>query len=304
MDARARDALEEALGDAVRFDVSMARFTSLRVGGPADALVTPATREDVATALRVCARHRVPHTAMGGGFNALVLDGGVEGVVLNMGRLRRLEERPGGGIRAEAGVSHARITAFCAERGLSGLEFGVGIPGTVGGWLTMNAGVPEREVKDAVREVEVMSPTGRGVRHLPRASLHFVYRALLGLAPGSVLLSALLAVRPADPARVRAEMDRSLARRRATQPLQKPSCGSVFQNPPGDHAGRLIEAAGLKGRRKGGARISEMHANFIVNEGGATAADVLALVREAQATVRERFGVRLVPEVRIAGRPA
>jgi len=284
----AREALAETLGDRVRFDFPLAHCTSLRVGGPVDALATPATREEVARTLAICAAHQIPHCVIGAGFNTLALDDRLEGVALQLGKLRRLEERPDCSLRVEAGVSHSQLANFCIERGLAGLEFGCGIPGTAGGWVAMNAGIPGREVKDVVREIEVISPTGREVRHIPRAELRFVYRALRGLAPGSVILSALFSVTLSDTGSVRAEVDRLLAARSKSQPLNVPSCGSVFVNPPGDFAGRLIEAAGLKGHRLGGAEISPVHANFIANRGGATAADVLALIREAQAAVYSR----------------
>ena len=300
--ADVRRALTQALGERIRFDAPMSRHTSLRVGGPADALAMPADRSDLAQLLRICARERTPHCVVGAGFNTLVLDGGIDGVVIQMGRLRRLEERPGGAIRAEAGVSHNQLTKFCLTRGLAGLAFGAGIPGSVGGWVAMNAGVPERETRDVIREIEVVSPSGRSTRHLPRERLRFVYRALRGLAPGSVVVSALLGVAVATPEGVRAEVDQMLERRSRTQPLNVPSCGSVFKNPPGDYAGRLIEAAGLKGYRIGGAQISPVHANFIANLGGASARDVLALIDRARAAVEDATGIRLVPEVRIVGR--
>ena len=285
----------------MRFDFPLAHCTSLRVGGPVDALATPETREEVARTLAICAVHQIPHCVIGAGFNTLALDDRLEGVALQLGKLRRLEERPDCSLRVEAGVSHSQLANFCIERGLAGLEFGCGIPGTAGGWVAMNAGIPGREVKDVVREIEVISPTGREVRHIPRAELRFVYRALRGLAPGSVILSALFSVTLSDTGSVRAEVDRLLAARSKSQPLNVPSCGSVFVNPPGDFAGRLIEAAGLKGHRLGGAEISPVHANFIANRGGATAADVLALIREAQAAVWRTAGVRLIPEVRVIG---
>jgi UDP-N-acetylmuramate dehydrogenase len=300
----ARAALEEALGDRVRFDAPLSQCTSLRVGGAAYAVATPATRKEMAQLLAVCSAQRLRQIVLGSGFNTLVLGGGFEGVAIRMNRWRGLQERPGGGLRAESGVSHSQITNFCFERGLSGLEFGCGIPGSVGGWVAMNAGIPAREVKDAIREVEVMSPTGASVRHLKRDELRFVYRALRGLAVGSVILSALFEVGISTPARVRAEVDRLLALRSRSQPLNLPSCGSVFKNPPGDYAGRLIESVGLKGRRIGGAQISPVHANFITNLGGATAEDVLALIEEAQEKVFDAAGIRLVPEVRIVGRKA
>jgi UDP-N-acetylmuramate dehydrogenase len=300
--AAAREGLQEALGDRVRFDVPLSRYTALRVGGPADAVATPTTREEASRLLSVCNRHQLMHTVLGSGFNTLVLDGGYAGVVIRMNQWRRLEERPGGLLRADAGVSHSQITNFCVGHGLAGLEFTCGIPGSVGGWIAMNAGVPSREIRDVLHEVEVMSPTGSRIRHLQSRSLHFEYRALRGLAPGSLILSALLEVTIARPGPVRAEVDRLLAQRGDAQPLNLPSCGSVFKNPPRDFAGRLIESVGLKGHRIGGAQISPMHANFITNLGGATAGDVLALIEEAQKRVEDTTGIRLVPEVRIVGK--
>lgn len=300
----ARTELVRLLGERVQFDAPMARHTSLRVGGPADALARPADREELARLLRLCSRHGLRHRVAGSGFNTLVRDGGLEGVTIQLAKFRRLEERPGGALRIEAGVSHSQVTRFCVARGLAGLEFGAGIPGTVGGWLAMNAGIPQREVEDTVREIEVMSPTGARRRRLRRDGLRFVYRALHGLAPGSVILSALLAVTISTSEAVAAEVDALLARRARTQPLNVPSCGSVFKNPRGDHAGRLIEAAGLKGFRIGGAEISRVHANFIANVGGASADDVLALVAHARRAVEEQSGVRLIPEVRVIGRQA
>jgi UDP-N-acetylmuramate dehydrogenase len=166
----------------------------------------------------------------------------------------------------------------------------------------MNAGIPDRETKDAVREIELMSPSGAKLHHLPRERLGFRYRGLRGLAQGSLILSGLLEVRAASRSSVGEVVDQLLARRATTQPLDVPSCGSVFKNPPGNHAGRLLEAAGLKGARHGGAQISSLHANFIVNTGGASAGDVLALIGQARAAVRLRTGVLLEPEVRIWGR--
>lgn len=301
MAADVREALRALLGPRVRFEVPTGKFTSLGVGGPVDAVAEPADRAELAALLRLCARHHVSHHVLGRGFNTVVRDGGLDGVLIRLARFRRLEERPGA-LRVEAGVSHASLTRFCRDRGLTGLEFAAGIPGTVGGWLAMNAGIGTREMKDVVREVEVMSPTGAKRSHLPRERLRFVYRALRGLAPGSVLLSALLAVQPATRAEVSAEVKRLLAKRAATQPLDAPSCGSVFKNPPHRFAGQLIEAAGLKGERFGGACISPVHANFIVNAGGATAADVLALIGKARAVVRSRTGILLEREVKVWGR--
>lgn len=300
----ARAELAHALGRAIQFDVPSARLTSLRVGGIADALAAPPDRLALAQLLRLCAKHRLPSRVIGRGFNTIVRDEGVDGVLIQLARLKQLEERPGKLLRVEAGVSHATLTRFCRERGLAGLEFGVGIPGTLGGWIAMNAGIGVREVKDVVREVEVMSPAGNFVRHFTREALHFRYRALVGFAAGSVVVSALLEVEISDRKRVEAESERLLAKRRETQPVDQPSCGSVFKNPRGHSAGQLIEAAGLKGVTRGGAMISPLHANFIVNSGGATASDVLALIGHARAVVRLRTGILLEPEVKIWGRSA
>lgn len=291
-----------ALGDRVQFDVPMARHTSLRIGGPADALAIPASREELATLLRLCDEHGTAHWVIGAGFNTLVTDYGIDGMVVKLSRLRALEVRPDNTVFAEAGVTHASLTRFCVERGLSGLEFGAGIPGVMGGWVTMNAGIGTREAVDVVREIELMGPAGKDTQVIPRAQLHFAYRSLRGLAPGTLIVSVSFEVSASDPDAVRHEVDRMLAHRAGTQPLNVPSCGSVFKNPRDDYAGRLIEAAGLKGAREGGAQISPVHANFIVNCGGATAADVGRLMERIQEAVAKHAGVNLEPEVRIVGR--
>lgn len=297
----AKAALAEVLEDRVRFAFPLARRTSLRVGGPVDAFATPATRVEIARTLGVCAQYHLPHYVIGAGFNTLALDSPLHGVAIQLGRLRGLEERPDGALRVEAGVSHSQLTNFCIERGFSGIEFGCGIPGSIGGWLATNAGIPGREIADAVREIEVLGPTGRKRRHIPRKGLRFVYRSLCGLAPGSVIVSALLEVAVSSRDAVREEVNRLLAGRAATQPINVSSCGSVFKNPPGDFAGRLIDAAGLKGRRIGGAEISSVHANFITNRDNATAEDVMSLMDEARSEVWRTAGRRLIAEVRTLG---
>lgn len=300
--AKARASLADLLGPRVRFGVSVARHTSLRVGGPADALATPESVDEVAALVALCAAHELPLHVLGGGFNTLLLDGGLAGVVLRTQKLRGLEVDRDHVLRAEAGVSHSQVTRLCLDRGLSGLEFAAGIPGSVGGWVAMNAGIPDREVGARVLDVEIATPSGR--QTLGRADLRFVYRGVRGLPPGAVVVAARFELTPAPREALRAEVDRHLAHRRATQPIDQPSCGSVFKNPPGEHAGRLIELAGLKGLAHGGAQISSVHANFIVNTGGARAADVLALIERARDEVRARRGIELEPEVKIIGRAA
>lgn len=296
-----RQRLAEQLGDRVAFDAPLARHTSLRIGGPVEALVTPADRDELSRVLALCHAEGVRTRVLGAGFNVLVDDAGLSGVVLRLKKLRGIERIAPDAIAVEAGASHATITRFCVEAGLSGLEFGAGIPGTLGGWLAMNAGIGVREAKDVVRRVAWLGPDGAPGPDRERMDLDFRYRELAGLPEGAVLVGAELTVEPSEPAKVRDEVDRLLARRQATQPLDVPSCGSVFRNPPGDFAGRLIEAAGLKGTRVGDAEISTVHANFIVNRGRATAADVLALVEAARAAVLRESGVRLDTEVRWVG---
>ncbi len=297
-----RAALAQALGERVQFDAPMARHTSLRIGGPADAFVTPADRGELRTVLAVCREHGLRHTVVGAGFNCLVADEGIDGVVITLRKFRGLEERSGPSIHAEAGVSHSAVTRFCLDRGLSGMEFAAGIPGTVGGWIMMNAGIGVREQKDVTLEVGIVTPDEPGEKRIPRSALDFRYRELRGLPADAVVVSALFSVEVSSREAIKAEVDRLLARRSATQPLDVPSCGSVFRNPEGDFAGRLIEAAGLRGERIGGAEISPVHANFIANVGGATANDVLALIESARTRVQKECGVELQTEVKLLGR--
>jgi UDP-N-acetylmuramate dehydrogenase len=273
------------------------------VGGPADAFVRAETRAELEHVAAWCRRRTLPLLVLGGGFNLLVRDGGVRGVVVRLAGLREVALDGAGCVRAEAGASHSQVTRFAADHGRAGLEFAVGIPGTVGGWIAMNAGTREREMKDVVTSVELFDPSlGREVT-LGAQALRFHYRRT-ELPPGAIVLAASFATRADEPDAIRERHKRLLAQRRATQPVDQPSCGSVFVNPPGDFAGRLIESAGLKGARSGGAMISPLHANFIVNAGGARAADVLALVGRARAAVLERSQVALQTEVQVVGEDA
>lgn len=262
-------------------------------------LAQPRSREELRELVSCCREHGAPLLALGAGFNTLPLDGGVRGVVVQLSQLRALQAAEGE-LLVEAGVRHASVSRLCGERGLTGLEFAVGIPGTVGGWLRMNAGVPSREMRDVTVRLEWMDTKTGECHETESAALAWSYRAL-ALPAGALLLSARLRVEPADPACVRARMRELMDARRATQPVDEPSCGSVFKNPQGDHAGRLIEACGLKGARSGGAEISTRHANFIVTRSGALAADVLALIERARAEVSRRFGIVLETEVCIVG---
>ncbi|GIX21690.1 MAG: UDP-N-acetylenolpyruvoylglucosamine reductase [Gammaproteobacteria bacterium] len=245
----------------------------------------------------------LPRLFVGLGSNLLVRDGGFPGMVIclhgALGALRR-EEAPGA-VYAEAGVGCAQLARFAAAAGLGGAAFFAGIPGTVGGALAMNAGAFGGQTWERVAAVETVDAAG--VVHWRRpAEFRIGYRSVEG-PPGEAFLGARFVFPPDEDGREGARIKELLALRGARQPIGRASCGSVFRNPPGDHAGRLIEAAGLKGARRGGAVVSDKHANFILNEGGASAAQIEALIEHVRAVVAERFGVRLQTEVVIVGEP-
>jgi UDP-N-acetylmuramate dehydrogenase len=278
----------------------MARHTSWRVGGPAQWLYRPADLMDLAAFLaRLPEQH--PLFWCGLGSNLLVRDGGIDGtVILTASALNGLDQVSPLQIRAEAGVPCAKVARFATRCGCIGAEFLAGIPGTVGGALAMNAGAFGGETWERVISVETMDRHGR-TRLRQRAEFEIGYRHVVG-PEGEWFVAATLALVPGDTAAAAGQIRELLARRAATQPMGTANCGSVFRNPPGDHAARLIESAGGKGKRYGGAVVSEKHANFIINTGTATAADIEALIHEVQATVEAYHGVRLQPEVRIVGK--
>ena len=274
----------------------LARRTTLRVGGPALLLALPGAEQDVAAALRWACTRGLPWRIIGLGSNLLCPDEGFPGLMLDLGRACGVREFSGSLVRAGAGVHMAPLIQEAAARGLSGLEGVAGVPGSVGGALTMNAGTAAGEMGAVVRSARVLSPQGDAAE-LVAAELRFGYRTSRIQQEGLVALEAVLQLQPADPAAVRAELRHRALRRRQTQPLELPNAGSIWRNPPGDYAGRLIEAAGLRGRRRGDAQVSAKHANFIVNVGQARAEDVLALMAEVRARVWAGFGVRLEPEL-------
>lgn len=283
----------------LRYKVPMASRTTWRVGGTAERLFAPRTLDDLAAFL-ASPEAVEPLTWVGHGSNLLVRDGGLAGTVICTRRGPKvLEHLDGGTARAEAGVSSARVARFCAEVGLAGAEFLAGIPGAIGGALAMNAGAYGSELADILAGAEVIDRDG-SVRYVTPAELEMGYRRVR-LPDGEWFVAAHLALEAGDPEAIRARTRELLSHREATQPVHLANAGSVFRNPPGDFAARLIEAIGLKGTRRGGAEISGHHANFIVNRGQATAADIEALIGLIQEEVREHTGVELEPEVRIVG---
>lgn len=290
-------------GAELAFDHPLARHTTLRVGGPADAWVEPRSVAGVQELRRFCHKAGLPCRPLGAGSNLLVRDGGVRGVVLSLEGLRGLARQPDGThVEVEAGVSTGKLLSSVTAWELGGLEFLGGVPGSVGGGLVMNAGTYLGEFKDVTEEVTLVAPDGALVV-LPASACGFVYRGS-ALPADHVVVSARLGLRP----RLRAEIERDVRalrdRRRAREPKGVPNAGSFFKNPPGDYAGRLIEAAGLKGAREGGAEVSAAHANWLVNAGGARAADFLALIEVVRERVEAASGVRLELEVRVIGEDA
>jgi len=284
----------ETLRGVVR-DHPLAKHTSFNIGGPAQWFVET---DD----LRSVTDLDVPVFILGAGTNLLIADAGVEGLVVRC--VSRRYHVSGTRIRAEAGLKMMRLARVAADHDLTGFEWAIGVPGSVGGAVYQNAGCWGRQLDEVLVEVEGLTPAGERVVWKP-ADLELGYRhsALrYGALHGHRVVAMTIQLKPGDGAASRAEMTRLTAERNRTQPIKTKNCGSVFVNPAGDSAGRLVEAAGLKGAEEGAAQISDLHANFIVNRGGATAAEVWRLIRRAQTAVRERFGVELEPEVERVGR--
>ncbi len=291
------DVASSVKGECLR-DAPMAPRTAIRIGGPADLLVRPEDPADLARLLAACAGRSVPVAILGGGANLLVSDRGIRGAAVKLPVDFGEEESEGTRLVFSAGAPTGRLVARAQQARLVGCEFIAGIPGTLGGAVAMNAGTRTGEMKDLVTRVEVA--TAEGLRWLGAGALGFAYRTCR-LPPGAVVTRVEVRLREGSVTESANAMRVDRDHRRRTQPQGLPTWGSTFRNPPGDHAGRLVEAAGLKGHRVGGAQFSEVHANFVVNLGGATARDALALIDLARRRVKERFGVDLELEVRLVG---
>jgi UDP-N-acetylmuramate dehydrogenase len=292
--------LTELLGDGVRFDEPMRRHTTLKIGGPADAFAQPASAAEVAALVRGCAAAGLPVTVVGGGSNLLVRDAGVRGVVIGTGRLRGLALTAPTTVRVEAGVSTGKVLSLALKHDLGGIEFLGGVPGSVGGGLIMNAGTYLGEFKDVTAWVESVRLGDGALVRRDNAACGFAYRHS-ALPADEIVVAAELALRPRPRAEIEAEV-RALRKRRAErEPKKVASNGSTFKNPPGDFAGRLIEAAGCKGWSEGDAVCSPVHANWLVNTGRASASQLLALIERVRAEVQRVHGARLELEVKIIG---
>lgn len=288
-------------GLALEQNVPMSRMTSFRIGGPARLVALPRSGEELAAAVRCARELGVSPLVVGNGTNLLVSDRGLDAFVIRtfdgVGEIKRAGET---GIAAGSGALLSRLASFARDCGLSGLEFAHGIPGTLGGAVVMNAGAYGGEMKDVVYEVRALSGTGEPLA-LREEDLDFSYRHSFFSSGGGVVTEVVLRLAPGDPEAVRGKMEELSARRRQSQPLEYPSAGSAFKRPPGHYAAALIQESGLKGTAVGGAQVSEKHAGFIINRGGATCDDVLRLLNLVRDTVFRRSGVTLEPEIRILG---
>lgn len=295
--------LDKVIGDylpdlPMERDVPMDRFTSFRIGGPARRLACPKNREQLVILMALARECGARPFIMGNGTNLLIPDRGLDRLVIRtageMSDVRLTGETV---IEADAGISLSRLALFAQSQALTGLEFAHGIPGSLGGAVFMNAGAYGGEMKQVVQEVVVL--TEDGIRHIPGAECAFGYRKSAFSDGKTVILGAKLHLKKGDPAQIRDKMAELMAKRKASQPLEWPSAGSTFKRPQGAFAAALIDRCGLKGASVGGARVSEKHAGFVINAGGATCADVLALTEKIIAVVREKTGYTLEREIRV-----
>jgi UDP-N-acetylmuramate dehydrogenase len=298
--ARAEGILRAAAGDRVRTAFPLAPLTSFRLGGPAALYLEPESDGDLAAAGEAIVATGVPFVVIGKGSNILVSDAGFPGLVLRLGRGYRWAARDGERLTAGGAIPLPALANVALRHGLTGLEFGVAIPATLGGSVRMNAGAHGGAMADVVERVVTYRLAEGRAETVPAADVGFAYRRS-GLADDAVVTGAVVRLHADDGVRIRERMDEAREWRRRTQPLAEPNCGSVFTNPEGDHAARLIEAAGGKGRRVGGASVSQKHANFIVAGPNAHASDVLELIREIRGLVEQSSGVSLEPEVKLIG---
>ncbi len=298
LDPGLRSALAALKVDGVRFDEPLAPWCSIRAGGNAEALVRPGSAQQLIEILALAHAEGIPVTMLGGGANTLVGDGGVPGITLKLPSDLMPEQLEGDRVTLGGGAAITRLLTLMRQKQLVGAEFLAGIPGTIGGSTAMNAGTKHGECMTIVEAVELATPAGLG--WLDASQIPFEYRHT-SLPTGAIVTRVRFKLRPGDLGASKAQMDADLAYRKRTQPLSQPNFGSVFTNPPGDFAGRLIETVQLKGHTVGQAQFSPLHANWIVNLGGARAAEVVALMDLATQRVRDAHGVVLHPEVKRIG---
>lgn len=279
----------------------MSAHTTFKVGGPADLFLTPESEEALIAAVHLLGAEGIPFFVLGNGSNVLVRDGGIRGAVLCVGQALGGIRTEGSEITAGAGELLVSLSHAAAKAGLTGLEFASGIPGSVGGALYMNAGAYDGEMRDVVISARVYDPAAQAVRQVQPEEMALGYRSSRFQAGDLLILSVTVRLTPGSEEQIREKMRQLMEKRNAKQPVNMASAGSFFKRPPGQYAGALIEQAGMKGYRVGGAMVSDKHAGFVVNTGGATAADVLAVMQAVQERVRETSGHWLMPEPAIIG---
>ncbi len=286
--------------DRIILQAPMSEHTTLRIGGPADILVTAQSAQEIAFLVTCANEHHIPMLMLGNGSNLLVKDGGIRGLVVKYGEEMSSIFVEGTVLTAKAGASLAAAAKEAARHGLTGLCYACGIPGTVGGGVYMNAGAYGGELKEAITEVEAITEDGQ-IHTFTGEEMHFGYRHSRAQEEPIIITSVTFQLTPGDKEAIWADMKEFNRRRNEKQPMDVPSAGSTFKRPEGHFAGQLIDQAGLRGARVGSAQVSEKHAGFLVNTGNATAADFLSLISLVQQTVKEKHGVWLTPEVRIVG---
>ena len=293
--------LEELIGKGhVLYDEPMKKHTTFRVGGPARALVEPGSAEDVKSVVEFCKSEQIPYYIVGNGSNLLVGDKGFRGAIIQLYKSMGTFQVEGNQITAQAGCSLAQIANAALDAALTGFEFAAGIPGTLGGAVVMNAGAYGGEMKDVLTSVRVMTEEGE-IMELPAEELGLGYRTSIIPEKRYIVLGAVISLTEGKKEEIKAQMDDLRQKRVSKQPLEYPSAGSTFKRPEGYFAGKLIQDSGLKGFTVGGAQVSEKHSGFVINKGNATAADVMELIRQVTAKVKEDTGVTMEPEVKQIG---
>lgn len=294
--------LTEAVGSAyITVDEPMSKHTTFKIGGPADILVSPESVSQLKTVIRIIKQFNVPYTVIGNGSNILVGDKGIRGVVIELsGNMNRCVVE-GTKIYAESGIKLGGLASAALNANLTGIEFASGIPGTFGGALYMNAGAYGGEMKDVVESVTYYDIENEEIVTIPVDECSYGYRKSIFTSGGKIILSAVLNLEQGNYDDIKQRMAELTKKRNDKQPIDKPSAGSTFKRPEGYFAGTLIQEAGLKGKRIGGAEVSEKHAGFIINNGGATAEDVKSLIEYVKGEVNQKFGVTLEPEVKFIG---
>ncbi len=302
MNGHQKQKLSKLADGKILFDCPMAEYTTFRVGGPCEALYRAGDADNLKRVIQFLKHEKVPYFLVGRGSNLLIKDNGIRGVGIILERsLAEIRQKTPGqpDLTIGGGAFLADLLGFCRNYGLGGMEWAAGIPGTVGGAVAMNAGAHDEEISSRIKNIRVLTSKGEWIGMAP-PGLRFSYRHL-ELQQGIVVTEVEMALKPDTRENISEKMTRFLKQRKTTQPLEYPNAGSVFKNPPGDYAGRLIEIAGLKGEKRGDAMISLKHANFIINTGHATAKDILELMDFAINRVEGKTGIKLEPEIRIMG---